>query len=99
MPPATWRGWLALLFSFVLLGFVTVREIHPFLAVSHPAPGGVLVVEGWATDAALAEALAEFKRHHYDKLYVTGGPLLQGTYLSKYNNFAELGAATLLALA
>lgn len=81
-----------------LLALVTVRSIHPFLALTKPAPNGVLVVEGWSPDYALELAMAEFRRNHYDKLYVTGGPLERGAPLSEYKSFAELGAATLVRL-
>ena len=63
-----------------------------------PVPGGVLVVEGWAPDYMLEAAVAEFKRNHYDKLFVTGIPLQQGAPLSEYKNYANLGAAALLKL-
>jgi hypothetical protein len=52
-------------------------------------------VEGWSPDYAMEAALAEFKRGHYDKVFVTGGPLEAGAPLSEYKTFAELGAATL----
>jgi hypothetical protein len=73
----TRRGWavLALVLALLFIGFVL--EIHSFLAVTSPLPGGVLVVEGWAPDYALQEAVLEFRRAHYDKVYVTGGPLAQ----------------------
>ncbi|HWX21363.1 MAG TPA: ElyC/SanA/YdcF family protein [Candidatus Binatia bacterium] len=94
----TWRGWLALFLVCAVLAIISIREIHPFLAVTEPLPGGVLVVEGWAPDYALEATVAEFRRNHYDKLYVTGGPLEAGAPLSVYKTFAELGAATLLKL-
>jgi uncharacterized SAM-binding protein YcdF (DUF218 family) len=94
----TWRGWLVLLLIALLLANMAVREIHPFLAVTDPLPGGVLVVEGWAPDYALAEAAAEFRRNHYSKLYVTGGPLEWGASLAEYKTHAEGGAAILLKL-
>ncbi|HSU55470.1 MAG TPA: ElyC/SanA/YdcF family protein [Candidatus Dormibacteraeota bacterium] len=55
-----------------------------------------MVVEGWAPDFALRQAMAEFGREHYDKLYVTGGPLEQGAPLSEFKTYAELGTATLV---
>jgi hypothetical protein len=94
----TWRGWL-LLFAIVFLGaFCAVRGIHGFLSVNDPKPGGVLVVEGWAADYALADTVTEFNRNHYDKLYVTGGPIEQGAALSEYHTYAELATAVLVKL-
>jgi hypothetical protein len=57
-----------------------------------------LVVEGWSPDYALAEAVQEFKRHSYEKVFTTGGPLEYGAPLSEYKTYAELGAATLVKL-
>lgn len=57
-----------------------------------------MAVEGWAPDYALGEALNEFKREGYEKIYVTGGPLEWGAPLSEYKTYAERGAAVLLKL-
>jgi uncharacterized SAM-binding protein YcdF (DUF218 family) len=94
----TWRGWLAILLIFAALALLGVHEIHPFLAVNKPLPGGLLVVEGWAPDYALAAAKEEFERNRYAKLFVTGGPLEWGAPLSKYKTYAERGTAVLLKL-
>jgi hypothetical protein len=94
----TWRGWLLLIMVFGTLGLVAVRRAYPFLAISDPRPGGVLVVEGWAPDYALEAAVADFKQFSYEKVYVTGGPIEYGAPLSLYKTYAELGKATLLAL-
>ena len=94
----TWRGWLVLIASCALLTVVLVRTAYPFLAVEDPKPGGVLVVEGWASDRVMQTAVEEFRRNHYDKLYATGGPVELGGPLSEYKTYAELAAATLLKL-
>ena len=94
----TWRGWLLLLLAGLLLATGAVRKAQSFLAVTDPVAGGALVVEGWAPDYALEEAVTEFRRHHYTRLYVVGVPLERGAPLSEYKTYAELGAATLLKL-
>jgi uncharacterized SAM-binding protein YcdF (DUF218 family) len=94
----TWRGWLALSVSCGLVLLVFVLRIHPFLAVTEPLPGGALVVEGWAADFAMKEAVAEFNRNHYEKVYVTGGPVLWGAPLARYKTYAERGAAVLVRM-
>lgn len=91
----TWRGWLVLLLAAALLGVVLVRGTYPFLAVRDPVPGGVLVVEGWAPDYALAAALAEFRSTPYEGLFVTGGPIETGAPFSEFKTYAEFGAAAL----
>jgi len=61
-------------------------------------PGGALVVEGWVPDHMLRAAIAEFKRNHYDRLFVTGLPVTQGAPLSEYKNYAFIGEASLVKL-
>jgi hypothetical protein len=86
----------------VLIGVVMLRltlfEIHPFLAKNAPIVTDVLVVEGWLPDYAIEAAMAEFKLSEYKVLITVGAPMPRGAYLSEYNTFAELAAATLVAL-
>jgi hypothetical protein len=94
----TLRGWLLLACAVMALALVGLLGIGPFLAVTHSVPGGVLVVEGWVPDYMLEAAIAEFKRDHYARMFVTGIPLEQGAPLSEYKNYAQIGAATLIKL-
>jgi hypothetical protein len=94
----TLRGWLLLGLGLGALVFLAARAISPFLAVTDPAPGGVLVLEGWAPDYVMSMAVAEFKRRHYAKFFVTGLPVEQGGLLIAYTNYAYAGVATLLKL-
>jgi len=92
------RGWAALALGAAAVMYLAVRAAYPFLAVTDPVTGGVLVIEGWAPDYAVAEAVAEFKRQPYEKLCVTGGSLERGEPLSSFKTYAELGAATAVKL-
>jgi hypothetical protein len=95
----TCRGWLLIVMTVALTMLFVLTQIHSFLCIS--APNGeaeVLVVEGWLNDEALKGAKAEFARGNYRFLMTTGDPLSRGFYLSKYQNFAELSAATLKAI-
>jgi hypothetical protein len=94
----TWRGWALLIAGGTLLAIVVLLTAYPFLAANDPQSGGALVLEGWAPDYAIEAAIAELHEHHYDKLYVTGGPLEKGAPLSEYKTYAEFTAATLLKL-
>ncbi|MBN2506732.1 MAG: YdcF family protein [Verrucomicrobia bacterium] len=94
----TWRGWGLAGVLGIALVVAVAANLHPFLAVTRQAHGGVLVVEGWLPDYALEEAVREFERHGYARLYVTGTPLEQGSHLLHYKTYADLGAATLLRL-
>jgi hypothetical protein len=91
-----WRGWVLLILSLAALSTVAVRVLHPFLAVTEPVESGLLVVEGWVSDITMEATLAEFKKHHYEKVCVTGGPIGHSAWLNHYKTFAEEGAATLL---
>jgi hypothetical protein len=94
----TLRGWLLLALGLTALALIGIFGISPFLAVTDPVPGGVLVVEGWVPDYIFEAAIAEFRRDHYARLFVTGIPLQQGAPLSEYKNYAYMGAATLVKL-
>jgi hypothetical protein len=92
----TLRGWAVLITCGGLLAGFVLHGLYPFLAVNDPQPGGALVVDGGEDDAGLHDAIAEFRRRHYDKLYVMGGPILTGALVSDYPDYAVQGAARLL---
>lgn len=94
----TWRGWLLVGCLGSLLAWIAVRVAYPFLAVNDPSLGGVMVIEGWMPDYCLQEAVTEFHRHHYEKVYVSGGPVERGGPLSAYKTLPELAAAVLIKL-
>jgi hypothetical protein len=94
----TLLGWVLGTLGVVALALAGICAICPFLAVSDPIPGGVLVVEGWTPDYVMQAAVTEFKQGHYAKLFVTGTPVAQGTLLTGYTNHAYVGTATLLKL-
>ena len=94
----SWRGWLVLAVCLGLPLLILGRSTHAFLAMTDPLPGGILIVEGWGTDRAMEAGLAEFRRHHYDHLFVTGGPIDEGAPLCEYKSFAQRGAAILLKM-
>jgi hypothetical protein len=84
--------------GFILLLVIVIRALHPFLAVNDPISDGLLVVEGWMPDYGMETVLDEVKQNHYPKVYVTGGPLDYGMYLTPFKTYAHLGAATLMKL-
>ena len=94
----TWRGCLLLACLAGLGAWVLLHALYPFLAVSAPVPGGVMVLEGWMPDASLRAAVEEYRRGHYQRLYITGGPITQGGPLSLYKTFPELAGAVLLKM-
>ncbi|MDJ0729594.1 MAG: ElyC/SanA/YdcF family protein [Crocosphaera sp.] len=94
----TLRGWLFLFFLLisVLIGFTL--SIHPFLSISHPIDADIMVIEGWVPDITIKGAIAEFKEKNYRLMITTGNEIGRGKYLSDYKTFADLAAATAIAL-
>jgi uncharacterized SAM-binding protein YcdF (DUF218 family) len=88
---------LLTIFIAVILVF-TILNLHTFLAKNSPIKADVLVVEGWLPDYAIEAAATEFKNGAYQKLITIGGAIPRGFYLCEYQNFAELSAATLIAI-
>lgn len=97
-PVPTWRTWLIVLISGALLIFQCILSIHPFLAISDPVQGDILVVEGWLPDHAMTQALTVFRSGGYRLMATTGEPLVRGAVLSEYGTYADLGAAILRGL-
>jgi hypothetical protein len=94
----TFQGFLVMFLTIVGIIGVFLSQIQPFLAYSSPIKADALVVEGWINDDGLKAAIAEFQQGHYQLLITTGSPLSKGYYLAQYKNFAELSAATAIAL-
>ncbi len=94
----SFRGRVCLVLAGAVGVAVGILGVHPFLAVNEPVGGGPLVIEGWLPDAAFEAAASEFKRHPREKIYVTGIPVDKGSYLVRYETYAQLGAATLLQM-
>jgi DUF218 domain len=73
-------------------------NIHQFLAKNAPIAADILVVEGWLPDYAIEAAMHEFRSGNYLQLVTIGGSIPRGSYLFPYKTFAELAAATLIAI-
>ncbi|NQE38002.1 hypothetical protein E5S67_05784 [Microcoleus sp. IPMA8] len=94
----TRKLWVVALMVLIIAMLLILTNIHPFLAVNAPIKADILVVEGWLPDYAIESAIAEFKKGKYRQLITTGVPLSKGYYLAEYKNYAELTAATCIAL-
>ncbi len=91
-------SWLILLLIATFIGVITIANIHPFLSISKPIKAEVLIVEGWVDDLVLTGVETEFERGNYQLILTTGGPVSKGSFLQQYQSFANLAAATLVAL-
>ena len=76
----TWLGWIVFLSAIIISLTICLRLLHPFLAISVPVNGDIMVVEGWLPDYALEKAIADFQDGYYKSLITTGGPLLKGSH-------------------
>jgi uncharacterized SAM-binding protein YcdF (DUF218 family) len=91
------RGYVVFAVCFVVGVALAIFWVHPFLARTDREPADILIVEGWLPDYAIKQAAEEFQSGGYKSILVTGGPLGQGTALSRFDSFAAVGAATLEA--
>lgn len=93
-------GAILVILMLIVVAFVifSLSSLHQFLAQNKPVNKGVLMVEGWLPDYAIEEAMKVFRNGPYHQFITIGGPIQRGSYLFRYGNFAELAAATLIAL-
>jgi len=94
----TIQGWLFISLGVLLIIWLLVIKIHPFLTPNQPIDADILLVEGWIDDDLVKEAIAEFYRGNYQLIITTGCPLIKGHFLAQYKNFADLTTATLIYL-
>jgi len=85
----TWLGWLCLLGAAAVVVRLCLAGPYPLLAVTERVPASVLVVEGWVSDFALRDALAEFRHGGYERLVTAGGPLGYGYTVGGTTNYAQ----------
>jgi uncharacterized SAM-binding protein YcdF (DUF218 family) len=58
--------FLAILGLFLIF----VNGLHPFLAVSDPVPGGILVIEGWVHDINIEQTAIKFSAAHDRDVFI-----------------------------
>jgi hypothetical protein len=94
----TWKGWLAFLCFCALLVFSFIRFTEPFLSPNKPLGAPVLIMEGWIPEDGLRRAIQLDNQNHYALVITSGEEIEKGMDISQYGNYAELGAARLVAL-
>jgi hypothetical protein len=93
------QGLLVILLCLLPLGLLLLTNIHSFLAITASIDkADALVIDGWLPDYAIEQAVIEFHRGAYKRLITVGPPLTHGRYLFEYKSYAELAAATVIAL-
>lgn len=91
-------GWTIILVILFLLIFIFLTTIYSFLAITKPEDSSVYIVEGWVPDYCLETVYKKYKSRSISLIFVTGGPLEQGSFLKEYKSFAGLGAVSLKKL-
>ena len=96
VPLPTWRTWFVVLTALGFLAWWFVSSVHGWLAVVDPVERApYMIVEGWAPDYVLEEAMDYAKDAPPRRIFTTGVPMDSGSFLSDYHNYAQLCAATL----
>ena len=83
-------GWLVAFVICVGALLATGRWIHPFLAISAPSGGRLLVVEGWIGPDELNDVVQLVRQGHYKRVVTTGGPVPVWLEQFAYISHAEL---------
>jgi uncharacterized SAM-binding protein YcdF (DUF218 family) len=88
-----WWVKLLLLGTGIGLALGAVLGAYPFLAVTRPVNGDILVVEGWVHKYAIQAAVDEYNSGDYRRVFTTGGPVTgNGGYVNDYQTAASVGA-------
>lgn len=91
-------GKLLVLFIFLLVFYIGIKNIHPFLSKNAPVKSNILIVEGYIPDYAMKDVVKEFNKNHYRMVVVSGNPVDNGFYYTKFGNTANAGRVTLIKL-
>lgn len=92
------KGWVLIIVVLLTLLTIFVTQIHSFLAIQDPIKADALLIEGWVSDSVIKGAVSEYEQGQYKIIITTGLPINKGSFLSQYQNYAQLAAATLIAL-
>lgn len=84
--PTLW-GFLALGIACAAAGWLALREVYPFLAVTRPVRANVLVVEGWMPADQLDQTLEIWRAGGYEHVITTGGPITE--FVPEPGSYAE----------
>ncbi len=88
-------GWLLILIIIIIVSRLSLGSVYTYLAVNKPVESQTMVIEGWVPAYVLKDAVKYYKENNYERLVVTGIPIVNYEFISPYKNTAE---ATILAL-
>lgn len=99
VPWPTWRLWLCAVLTVMALLLLLGRSVHGWLSVNAPVPDArYLVVEGWVPDHVLSSSVSLADDSEATRVFTTGIPLEQGSYLIGWKTYAEVAAQSLARL-
>ncbi len=94
-----WRptilGYITIIVALVILFRISIGLIYGFLAVNNPVESKTMILEGWAPTYIVQKAVTYYKENDYERLIVTGIPIINYEYVTEYRNTAE---AAMIAL-
>jgi hypothetical protein len=89
----SWSGRLLVVSGALVIAYLVILNVHPFLAVTRRTQTNILVVEGWIHKYGIYAAAEEFKNGSYERIFTTGGPVEgNGGYVNDYQTSASVGA-------
>jgi len=91
----TFAGWLLIVLLLGAVGSLMLVRSYDFLAPNHALGKEVLIIEGWLGDEELSQAVELLGNDGYRFVITTGGPLVQGGFLSGFKTYAQLSQASL----
>ena len=101
-PVPTVFGWAVMGVGAWIVLAAFVLGVHPFLAITHPVRGELLIVEGWLPKYALEEAVELFRAGGYRQMVTVGGPIPKESYLAdllpEFDSLAQVSAAMLVKM-
>lgn len=93
----TWIGWLAIAASVILALRLVAPLAFDFLSPSSDGRADYLAVEGWIPDYAVPAMVSRIETRAYRRVFTTGVPIEQGSYLLDFGSYADVAKASLEA--
>lgn len=92
--PTFW-GYLIIIALVILAVRVSLISIVKFLSLNSPVQSKTMVLEGWVPTYAIKDAIKYFNDNNYERLIITGIPIVNYEFIAPYKSTAE---ATVLAV-
>ncbi|MFZ4739599.1 MAG: hypothetical protein ACOYLE_00355 [Bacteroidales bacterium] len=91
-------GWFILLIFIVFIFSFLGHNAYSFLAITNPVVSKIIVIEGLIPDYAIDSAKVIIAKNKDSLIFTSRVPMIQGSYLCEYKNYAELTAASFISV-